>query len=72
LYENEILSAKKVSSILNKSLKFVYTHAAELGGAKIGGSYIFTQEGLYDALQRKNHQQMETVQTLSRQLLLMV
>jgi hypothetical protein len=47
-----ILTAKEISVLLKKSLKFVYVNAVELGGVKIGGSWIFTQEGFKNALQR--------------------
>jgi hypothetical protein len=47
-----ILTAKEISICLKKSLKFVYSNAAKLGGIKIGGSWIFTQEGFENALQR--------------------
>ena len=48
-----ILAAKEISIHMKKSLKFVYANASELGGIKIGGSWIFTQEGLENALQRR-------------------
>ena len=35
------------------SLKFVYSNASDLGGVKIGGSWIFTQEGLENAISRR-------------------
>jgi hypothetical protein len=47
-----ILTAKEISVLLKKSLKFVYVNAPELGGVKIGGSWIFTKEGFENALQR--------------------
>jgi hypothetical protein len=48
----DILTAKEISIRLKKSLKFVYANAHVLGGVKIGGSWIFTQEGFENALQR--------------------
>jgi len=47
-----ILNVKDISKKLNKSLRWCYEHAQELGAARIGGSWIFTEEGLQDALQR--------------------
>ena len=46
-----ILTAKEISIRLKKSLKFVYANASELEGTKIGGSWIFTQEGFENAIQ---------------------
>lgn len=47
-----ILSVAEVSAIMKKSQKWVYNHAGELGASRVGGSWIFTQEGLIDALER--------------------
>ena len=49
----EIMTAKELSILMTKSLKFIYTNATELGGIKIGGSWVFTREGLENAIQRK-------------------
>jgi hypothetical protein len=48
----EVIPPSEVASLLHKKLKRVYAHAAELGAAPIGGSWIFTQEALENALQR--------------------
>lgn len=48
----KILTPREISRILGKSVRWVYDHAAELGGVKIGSSWIFTEGGLRDALQR--------------------
>jgi hypothetical protein len=48
-----ILHPKEVAAKLRKSLPWVYAHAVELGAVKIGGSWIFTEEGVEDAIQRK-------------------
>ena len=48
----KLLQPKEIASRLQKSLGWVYAHAGELGASKIGGSYIFTEEGLEDAIQR--------------------
>jgi len=48
----DILTAKEISIRLKKSLKYVYGNAPVLGGVKIGGSWIFTQEGFENAIQR--------------------
>jgi hypothetical protein len=36
---------------MHKSVRWVYGNAAALGGVKVGGSWIFTEEGLVNALQ---------------------
>jgi hypothetical protein len=53
LAKMEILTPKEVSKLLKKSVRWVYANADALGGVKIGGSLIFTEENLYHALQRK-------------------
>jgi hypothetical protein len=47
------LKAQDIAKKLDKSIKWVYAHAYELGGCKIGGSYIFTKEGFENAIQTK-------------------
>lgn len=47
----KILTADEVAQIIRRSKSWVYAHAAELGASRIGSSWIFTQEGLTDALQ---------------------
>ena len=47
-----ILTPEAVAVRFDKSVKWVYKHAPELGGSKIGGSWFFTEGGLSDALQR--------------------
>jgi hypothetical protein len=44
------LSAQDVADLLKKSKSWVYDHADELGASRIGGSPIFTVEGLKNAL----------------------
>jgi hypothetical protein len=46
-----VLNIKDISKKLNKSLRWCYEHAQELGAARIGGSWIFTEEGLHNAIQ---------------------
>jgi hypothetical protein len=66
----QILKAHNISISLDKSVKWVYKHAEDLGGVKIGGSWFFTEEGLRDALQRrskvarKGHDQRKTLHLL--------
>ena len=48
----KVLSSEEVSIQLKKSLRWVYHNAGDLGAARIGGSWIFTEEGLENALQR--------------------
>ena len=55
----EILTPKEVSKLLKKSVRWVYANGDALGGAKIGGSWIFTEENLYHAMQT-NGRQMES------------
>ena len=49
----EVLAPQEVATILNKSLRWVYKYGYDLGGVKIGGSWIFTKENLYNALQAR-------------------
>lgn len=44
-----VIEPKEIASMLHRSLSWVYAHAHELGGSYIGGSFIFTLEGLIDA-----------------------
>lgn len=46
-----ILSAKNIAQQLNKSPKWVYSHAEALGGVKIGGTWIFSGRRFYDAIE---------------------
>jgi hypothetical protein len=55
-----ILHPKEVAAKLKKSLPWVYAHAPELGAVKIGGSWIFTQEGVEDAILRFQAEAMES------------
>jgi hypothetical protein len=59
----EVLSTKDVFEHFKgkKSLRWIYDHAEELGGKKIGGSWIFTEEGLRDALQGKRQVESQSV-----------
>jgi len=45
------LNAKEVANILRKSPRWVYRNATILGGKKIAGSYLFSEEGLKNAVQ---------------------
>ena len=47
-----VLKPKDIADMLGKSVTWVYRNARELGASRIGGSWIFTQEGLEYALQR--------------------
>jgi hypothetical protein len=47
------LKTQDIAKMLDKSIKWVYAHAHELGGCKIGGTFIFTEEGFYNAIQRR-------------------
>jgi hypothetical protein len=49
----EFISPKEVSGEIKKSVRWVYSHADQLGGVKIGGSWIFSKEGLKNAIQTK-------------------
>ena len=48
----KILSVKEVATYLKASTSWVYAYAPELGGAKIGGTWFFTEEGVDDALSK--------------------
>ncbi len=39
------LKAKEVAGLLSVNPRFVYSHARELNGAKIGGTWFFTSGG---------------------------
>ena len=47
-----VIIPRDISKRLKKSLRWVYAHALELGAVRIGGSVIFTEEALENALQR--------------------
>ena len=47
-----VLKPVEIADMLGKSKTWVYRNALELGASRIGGSWIFTQEGLENALQR--------------------
>lgn len=49
----DILTPKDVARYFRKSVDWVYSHFQELGGFKVGGLIFFTQEGLNNAIQRK-------------------
>ena len=49
----EFISPRDISAQINKSIRWVYSHAHDLGGIKIGGSWIFTKEGFENAIQTK-------------------
>jgi len=49
-FQDKPLSVKEVAASMGKSPKWVYTHAKELGGKKLG-NWFFTREGLKNALQ---------------------
>jgi len=51
--KTEVLAPQEVARILNKSLRWVYKYGYDLGGVKIGGSWIFTKESLFNALQAR-------------------
>ena len=51
--ETKWITPKEVSDYLNKSLSFVYRHAKELNGAKMGHTIFFTREGVDDAILSK-------------------
>lgn len=51
--ERICLTPKEIADLLGKSTSWVYDNASKLGGVKIGGSWIFTEEGLKAVLQAK-------------------
>lgn len=46
-----VISPTEVAIILKKSLSWVYAHASELGASRIGGSLIYTMEGIVHAFE---------------------
>ena len=44
------LKVGDVATMLNMGKRWVYDHWVELGGSKIGGTIIFTTEGVYHAI----------------------
>ena len=52
----EILTPQEISKLLKKSVRWVYANGDAIGGVKIGGSWIFTEGGLKDAIQTKRRQ----------------
>lgn len=46
-----VMTPQKIATMLHKSVRWVYDNAADLGGVKIAGSWIFTEGGVLDALQ---------------------
>ena len=59
-----VMSPEEVATLLRKSRSWVYGHAAELGASKIGSTWIFTQEGLSEAL--RNSRKENTAKTHSK------
>ena len=53
---NDILNIQEIAQRFAKSERWVYNHALELGGFKIGGSWFFSEGGLEDAIQTKRWQ----------------
>lgn len=47
----DILTPQNIAEKLEKSTRWVYQNALQLGGVKIGGSWFFTGEGLKNAVQ---------------------
>lgn len=52
MIESPILTVHDVSETLKKSEKWVYSHAVDLGGSRIGRSWFFTQMGVQHAIER--------------------
>ena len=46
----KVLNPKGIADRLHKDQSWVYRNARALGGVKIGGSWVFTQENLERAL----------------------
>ena len=55
-----VISPKDIAARLHKSLHWVYDHGFELGGIRIGGSWIFTEEALKVAIQSRQRLQSES------------
>jgi hypothetical protein len=54
-----VLDPKHISRLLNRSERWVYTHAHELGARRIGRTWIFTQEGLESAILRPENEEVD-------------
>jgi len=61
-----VLSVQELSEKLHKSISWIYKNARELGGVKVAGSWIFTQEGLDNALLGAKQTTMESANHLER------
>ncbi|MCA1962234.1 MAG: hypothetical protein LDL33_15760 [Desulfomonile sp.] len=48
-----IIKPAEVAKRLDRSVRWVYAHAAELGGVRIGKAVFFTTEGLENAFQKQ-------------------
>lgn len=48
-----VRTAEEIAAKVKRSLKWTYAHARALGAVRIGGSWLFTEEGLEAALLRK-------------------
>ena len=55
-----VISPKDIAESIHKPLHWVYHHGFELGGIKIGGSWIFTEEAFKDAIQSRQRLQVES------------
>lgn len=47
------LHVEDMAQRFGMSARWVYDHAYELGGFKVGGTLFFTEKGLSDAIQRR-------------------
>jgi hypothetical protein len=56
---SKLLKPSDIARQIGKSLRWVYDHGAELGGAKIGRVWIFTKEGFNDAYARQREKTLE-------------
>jgi hypothetical protein len=61
-----ILQPQAIADRLNKSKRWVYDNASALGGVKIGGSWIFTQEGLDHAIMGQAERNLESAGKVQR------
>jgi hypothetical protein len=59
-----ILSAKDVAERLNKPVAWVHAHGRQLGGAKIGRYWFFTEENFQDAIQGQGRKNLERANLL--------
>ena len=60
MHEITVIKPGEIAKHLNKSLQWVYHNAGALGAVRIGKSWIFTEEGLKNAIQGKREMESDS------------